>query len=391
MTDGGFELPGFRVAGAPVFNYALGPDMGIGEHPDVTVMLDLAMVFGSRLWGHDVYLDSVEQHAPGLGDLYAHELRDQANAALCTRVAGELGEAPDAWRALVLHTGSEAVETGIKTSLRATGRSRLMAFEGGYHGTSGMALAVTHGEQFREPWAKQLPSTVRWSPWGEVPRLTRAVAAVVVEPWQGRAGVIAPPEGFLAALREECDRVGALLVLDAVMCGAGRTGPTIAETLTEARPDVICLGKAIGCGLAASAVVVRAEHAVAAWEHGPVEPAHTSSTLGDPFACLGILRALELLETRAGEIDAASGAWRGSLTSLAADANLRLRGTGLLWALDTGVAGRGVELAWRLRDEHRILVVPSGLDGASITLYPPATGIDLERERFVDAVLAVQR
>jgi acetylornithine/succinyldiaminopimelate/putrescine aminotransferase len=388
---GSLEVPGFRLPGAPVFTGALGTSMFHGRLPDPTPVLDLAMVFGSRLWGHDLPVDDdVLGAAPGSGDLYAHELRDLACSALCERVARELDEDREEWRALVLHTGSESVETAIKTALRATGRTGMVAFHGGYHGTSGLALAVTHDLRFRESWSAQLPDTVRWSTWGFVPALDEHTACVVVEPWQGRAGVIPPPAGFLALLREECDRVGALLVLDAVLCGAGRTGATIAQELTEARPDIICLGKAIGCGLTASAMVARAGIAADAWDRGPVEPAHTSTSLGDPLACAGILAALERLGSRAPELEVAAAAWNLELLRLVAERRdrLELRGLGLLWALDTGRDGGGLELARRLLHEHQVLVVPSGPSGSSITLYPPVTVSELERERTIAALAA---
>jgi len=358
------EFPGFHLPGAPVFSRASGTSMD--------GVLDLAMVFGSRLWGHDLsFLEQALDAAPGCGDLYTHELREQACQALCARVASETGEAADAYRALVLHTGSEAVETAIKTALRATGRDRIIAFEGGYHGTFGLALAVTHGAAFREPWEAQLPDTVSWSPWGEVPELDERIACVVLEPWQGRAGVLPPPPGFLAAVRAECDRVGALLVLDAVLCGAGRTGPTIAEGLTDARPDLLCLGKAVGAGVPASAVVARTDIASAAWDRGPVEPAHTSTHVGEPIACLGILHALMRLERDAGSLEEGALAWETALRQVATERGWNLRGTGMLWALDTAVPGTGVELAQELL-EGGILTVPSGLDSSAISLYPSA-------------------
>lgn len=383
-----FEVPGFHVPGAPVFNGAAATSMGAGEFPDAYAVLDLGMVFGSRLWGHDLELGVGPTSAPGLGDLYTHELREAACRALCERVADELREDADAWRALVLHTGSEAVETALKTALRATGRDRMVAFTEGYHGTFGLALAVTHRPDFWKPWAAQLPGTVRWMDWGAVGPLDGDVACVVVEPWQGRAGVVPPPDGFLPLLREECDRVGALLVFDAVLCGAGRTGPVLAEALTTARPDILCLGKALGAGVVASAVVMRREVADAAWEHGPVEPAHTSTSIGDPLACAGILRSLELLTACEPELREACVAWAGCMARLGEATGLEHRGLGLLWALDTGRVGGGVKLAGALLDDHRVVVVPSGPDGASITIYPPAIGTPLERERFVAAVEA---
>ena len=381
------EFPGFALPDTPVFNHAVAATSFAGEFPDTVAMLDLAMVFGSRLWGHDMTVPALD--APGLGDLLTHASRARACARLCERVAEEHPDITDAdeLRALVLHTGSEAVETAIKTATRATGRDRLVAFEGGYHGTFGLALAVTHRAEFREPWAAQYAhDVVTWGPWGVVPQLDETVACVVVEPWQGRAGVLAPPDGFLAGVRAECDRVGAVLVLDAVLCGAGRTGPTIAAELASARPDIVCLGKAIGGGFTASAAVARTALATAAWERGPVEPAHTSTSIGDPIACLGILDALDRLTDRSEELDDAAVAWRELLQPLAREHALELRGTGLLWALDTNVAGSGLELARRLLDEHDVIVVPSGIDAASITLYPAVVTTDLERERFVVAL-----
>ncbi len=386
-TPASHELPGFHMPDSPVFGGAMGTSMFHGPLPTPTPMLDLAMVFGSRLWGHELPVDAdVLGAAPGVGDLFTNELRERACTALCERVARELHEDASEWRSLVLHTGSEAVETAIKTALRATGRTRLAAFQDGYHGTFGLALAVTHGARFRDSWSAQLPDTVRFASWGFVPALDRDVACVVVEPWQGRAGVIPPPRGFLSLLREECDRVGALLVLDAVLCGSGRMGATIAAELTEARPDIVCLGKAVGCGLTASAVVCRTGVAADAWDRGPVEPAHTSTSLGDPLASAGILAALDRLDRRAGELDAAASAWDSTLRPMAADAKLRLRGRGLTWALDTGVIGGGLEYATHLLAKHRIVVVPSGNDGSSFTIYPPATCSDLELERFAAAV-----
>jgi acetylornithine aminotransferase len=374
-----------------VFNGAGGSTMFTGELHDLTAVLDLGMVFGSRLWGHDQ--PPLEQHdlgAPGVGDLFTHELRERANTALCERVARELQVEPSELRALVLHTGSEAVETAIKTALRATSRDKVLAYKGGYHGTFGLALAVTHRDEFRAPFANQYADdTVRWARWGMVPALDPGTACVVVEPWQGRAGVVPPPAGFLPLLREECDRVGAALILDAVLCGSGRTGPVLVEAIRDARPAIVCLGKALGCGLTASAVVCRADLASAAWDRGAVEPAHTSTSIGDPVACAGILRTLVRLEHRRQELIEASAAWHACLESVVLASRMKLRGKGLLWALDTERAGGGVRLAQRLLAEHRMLVVPSGPDGSSITLYPPTVCTDLERERFVEACVAV--
>jgi acetylornithine/succinyldiaminopimelate/putrescine aminotransferase len=412
-----YEFPGFHLATSPVFNGARATAQFSGEYPDTTAVLDLAMVFGCRLWGHESLSDvTALLAAPGAGDLYTSEVRERAVAALCERVASEFAAAieagdddgdgdgdevevevedgsevdeitqPDAWRALILHTGSEAVETALKTALRATGRTRMHAFEGAYHGTFGLALAVTHDERFRDPWTAQYAETATWSAWGVAPKLADDTACVIVEPWLGRSGVIPPPAGFHAALREECDRVGALLVLDAVLCGSGRTGATIAECMTDARPDIVCLGKALGGGITTSAVVARTEVASDAWDHGNVEPAHTSTTLGDPAACAAVISSLQMLEQNALQLDVCDTAWRTSLEPLVDELHVDVRGLGLVWSIDTRHAGGGVKLAEQLLDEHRILVVPSGPAGSGITIYPAAITSTGERDRFVHAL-----
>jgi len=427
-TARGSELPGLSLAGSPRFDRASGVTMratGGDDH------LDLAMLFGSRIWGHEPVsrvLDEgaraagggaqVATAAPGLGDLYASELREAASQAL-VRHAALLALTPDElahhahidaeWRhgfalgdaeqvaaerlaAVVLHTGSEAVETSIKTALRATGRTRIVAFEGGYHGTFGLALAATHRPEFREPWAAQYGDTVRWRPWGEGLVLDERVACVVVEPWQGRAGIVPPPEGWLGELRAACDAAGALLVLDGVLCGGGRLAEAWPALLLEASPDLLCLGKAIGCGVAASAVVGRREVLDAAWSLGDAEPLHTSTMLGEPVAALGVLCATARLAdaARQGELAAAASGWHRDLAELADDTGLELRGAGLAWALDTGGRGEGFALAQRLLKEHRIVVVPSGLHGGSVTLLPAAPTPQADRERFIDAVRRVR-
>ncbi|MCZ4495455.1 MAG: Acetylornithine aminotransferase [Thermoleophilia bacterium] len=385
------EFPGFVLPGTPRFNGARATSMFAGDPMDPVSVLDLAMVFGSRLWGHDeatVGLDDLG--APGAGDLYTHAWRANATELATLMLAAELGEDADAWRALILHTGSEAVETALKTALRATGRTKMVAFEGGYHGTFGLALAVTHNPAFREPWAAQYAAdTVRWAAWGTVPTLDEDVACVIVEPWLGRAGVIPPPAGFHAALRAECDRVGAVLILDAVLCGSGRTGPVIAECLTESRPDVVCLGKAIGSGVTASVVLARTALATAAWDRGAVEPAHTSTSLGDPIASAAIVRSISNLRQRSRLLDEHCRAWRAIATGIEFGTKLKVRGVGLLWAFDTRKPGLGLQLAERLLHEHRILVVPSGPKATGITIYPAAAHDEGERERFAVAITSI--
>ncbi len=343
-------------------------------------VLDLAQCFGARIHGHidipQLLRNGLDQlgNAPGLGDLATTGARSSVNAALTTR-AHEQGWTREL-RSLVFHTGSEAVDMAIRTAIMATGRSRIASFEGAYHGTSGCALAATWSDHFRAPLAALLPpeTQIERYPWGIVPEVADDVACVIVEPIQGRAGVRIPPDGFLTGLRRECTRAGALLIVDSVMTGGGRTGDPLVDA--GLNPDLLCLGKAIGSGFPVSAVIAAADVAEAAWgddARAGREPAHTSTHVGDVLGCAAISQSLALYDEldpadRTRDLAAALVPIADRLAGVSKGTELRCRGA--LAAIDTGVPGGGVDLARRLL-EAGVIVVPSGSDGSSITLFPP--------------------
>jgi len=371
-------------------------------------VLDLAMTFGCGLFGHGAAREVLARvthpgadqtgapaaegiAAPGLGDLSSHALRAEACAALCAWAAPVwgAGDVPaHELSALVLHSGSEAVETALKTCIRATGRDGLVAFQGAYHGTFGLALAVTHGAHFRESFTAQYADTVRFEPYGVVPELDQSVACVIVEPVQGRAGVVTPPAGFLAGLRAECTRVGAQLVLDDVLVGCGRLRDPLPGA--DAAPDVICLGKALGSGVAASAVVARAALAAQAWAEGEAEPRHTSTLIGDPVAAAGTLQTLRFLAMT--DLAGPGELWRATLAAAAEELDVQVRGAGLLWAVESREAtpGSGVRLADAMLAQG-VLTVPSGPEGRSITIYPSLVHDDLDAQTFRRALAGALR
>jgi acetylornithine/succinyldiaminopimelate/putrescine aminotransferase len=380
------EFPGFRTPGAPVFGSALGDHM---VDRDGTRYLDLAMGFGVYLHGHGLPIPDLTVGmttvAPGLGDVYAHESRDHATRVLCEAAARSWGDREaDDLRALVLTTGSDAVETALKTALLATGRTRVVAFEGGYHGTFGMALAATHRGEFRQPFAGWVGTDVAFTPYGELPALDESVACVIVEPIQGRAGIIVPPEGFLAALRSACDEVGALLVVDSVLVGSGRCGDVAHGA--ECDPDLLCLGKALGAGVPASAVIARADVAARAWDRGDAEPIHASTFLGHPLSCAAIVRTVENLLPRAPYAERAAR-WEEALTSRLPDAT----GRGLAWGFNTRREGGGVAMARLLLGTYNVIVLPSGHRGESITLLPSLLTRGTDVDDAVDAIVAAAR
>lgn len=381
-------MPSLHVPESPRFSTARG---ALCTDTAGTQYLDLAMGFGVRLFGHGATspIADVAHHvattSSGLGDLYTHELREHALQVVCADAAESWrGADAESLRASIWHTGSEAVETAVKTALLATGRTQIVAFTGAYHGTFGLAMAASWNPAFREPYASQLSDTVRWTPWNEVPRLDEHVACVIVEPIQGRAGVIHPAPGFLEALREACTAAGALLVLDEVLTGSGRSGAMLAGG--DAAPDIVALGKALGGGVPASATVARAEVADAAWGGITGEAIHTSTWVGEPFASAGIIAAHEHRAASTQLRAEASVRWEQTLSAIADHRGFELRGQGLVWALDTGTADAGWNLAQHLLHEHHIIVVPSGYDGRSITLLPSIVDGDMARERLATAL-----
>jgi 4-aminobutyrate aminotransferase/(S)-3-amino-2-methylpropionate transaminase len=280
-----------------------------------------------------------------------HALGDLAEAEVTARLREALPRP-----AKLGVSGEDAVEIALRTALLATGRSGIVAFEGAYHGSGLLALAAGGFERFREPFAPWLPGPVHRRPYGEDPGpLPADAAAVIVEPVQGRAGSRVPPPGFLEALRHRCDESGALLVVDAIYAGLGRTGQMWPG---EDVADVLCVGKPLGGGLPLSAALFYRKGLERVWELGP-EDVYTHTHAGNPLACAAALVVLDevpcLLErvVAAGERFEREG-WHGR---------------GLLRAR-RGDAGEALE--------RGVLVVPAGLDGSLIQATPPLTISDEE-------------
>lgn len=197
-------------------------------------------------------------------------------------------------RVFFANSGTEAVEAAFKIA-RRTGRPHLVAAQGGFHGRTLGALALTGQPAKRAPFLP-LPGDVTHVPFGDVEALRAAVtedtAAVVLEPIQGEAGVVPAPDGYLRAAREITRATGSLLVLDEVQTGIGRTGRWFAHRATEGvDPDVITLAKGLGGGLPIGATLA----------FGPaaelLEPGQHGSTFGgNPVACAAGVAVLDAIE-----------------------------------------------------------------------------------------------
>ena len=149
-----------------------------------------------------------------------------------------------------VNSGAEANENALKVALRMTGRAHVAAVEGGFHGRTAAAGAVTWGAKLK--WY----GFPRTAPGAIAGHVTTDTAAVIVEPVQGLAGAVALGAPFLAALRARCDEVGALLIFDEVQCGMGRTGEPFAANLYGVRPDMLTTAKALGNGFPVAALLM---------------------------------------------------------------------------------------------------------------------------------------
>lgn len=200
-------------------------------------------------------------------------------------------------KSFMCNSGAEAVEGALKLARLSTGRVKIVAAEGAFHGKTFGALSASGREVYKKPFEPLVPGFVH-IPFGETKALEEAVdsdtAAVILEPIQGEGGVITPPEDFLPAARELTNKSKALLILDEVQTGLGRTGRMFACEHWGVEPDVMCLAKALGGGVVPAGCFVAREDL---WENFEENPFLHSSTLGgNPLACAAALATLSVLE-----------------------------------------------------------------------------------------------
>ncbi|MCO6011343.1 acetylornithine transaminase [Actinoallomurus purpureus] len=242
--------------------------------------------------GHPALVEAVSAQVATLAhtsNLFLHE----PEVLLAERLLGLLGAEG---RVFFANSGTEANEAAYKLIRRhaGPGRSYVVAADGGFHGRTMGSLALTGKAKIREPFGP-FAADVRFVTYGSVDELRAAVtgdcAAVFLEPTQGEAGVIAPPEGYLAAARAICDETGAALVLDEIQSGIGRTGAWFQHQHEGVRPDVITMAKGLGGGLPIGACVGLGPYATAFGKGD-----HGSTFGGNPVACAAALAVLDTIE-----------------------------------------------------------------------------------------------
>ena len=208
-------------------------------------------------------------------------------------LARKLVEITGMHKVFLSNSGAEANDGAIKLARLATGRKNFVAFTHGFHGRTLGSLTVTHKPAIREPFLPLEPSCT-FVDYGDLQALEKAVdgsvAGVFVEPIQGEAGVIIPPDGFLAGIREICDRHGALMIVDEVQTGMGRTGKWLAMQHTRIEPDIVTLAKGIASGFPMGALLAREGLEFKRGEHG-------STFAGSPLACAAARATIGVIET----------------------------------------------------------------------------------------------
>jgi len=225
------------------------------------------------------------------------ELLDPFKGMLC-RLLAQIAPG-DLSNAFICNSGTEAIEGAMKIARVATGRSGFLCADGAFHGKTLGALSLMSKAGFREPVEPLLGPVFR-IPFGDADAAERVlrehadeIAAVVMEPIQGEAGAVVPPDDFLPSLRAACDEAGALLIADEVQTGLGRTGKLWAVEHWDVEPDIVCVAKSLGGGVMPVGAIIGRAHVWKALEPNPF--LHTSTFGGNPLACAAAIASLHVI------------------------------------------------------------------------------------------------
>ena len=238
---------------------------------------------------HPAVVEAVAEQLSTLGHV-SNLFASQPQVTLAEKLLSLLGHDG---RVFFTNSGTEANEAAFKAT-RKTGRSTIIAAEGSFHGRTMGALALTSKQEYREPF-EPLPGDVRWVPYGDAAALAAAmddtVAAVILEPIQGEAGVVVPPDDYLVQARQITTAHGALLWLDEVQTGMGRTGSWFDHQGSGIVPDLVTLAKGLGGGLPIGALIGVGSAA------SLLKPGNHGTTFGgNPVAAAAALAVIETIE-----------------------------------------------------------------------------------------------
>ena len=261
-------------------------------------------------------------------------------------------------RVFFCNSGAEANEAALKLS-RRTGRKKIIATQGAFHGRTMGALSLTGQVEKRKAFLPLLPDVLHL-PFGDsramVKKITRRTAMVIVEPILGEAGVVVPPVGYLRSIREACNETGTLMVVDAVQTGMGRTGQWFGYEYEGIKPDVITLAKGLGGGLPLGAMIAlgSANRLFQAGDHG-------STFGGNPIACASALAVIDEIEKE------------NLLAKVAAHGEKIKAAISQIKGVST-VRGQGLLLGIVLEGEWAV-AVKEALQGAGVLVNAPTSAV----------------
>jgi LysW-gamma-L-lysine/LysW-L-ornithine aminotransferase len=351
------------------------------EAADGRQYLDLMTNYGVSIFGYgqpEIEAALMAQLAalPTLHGSFGSDVRVKASVALARRLPMESPSV--CWS----NSGAEAIEAALKFAAIATGKKRFVACRHAYHGKTLGALSATDSPKYRAAFEPLL-----WEfehvPFGDATALAAALddrtAAVLVEPIQGEGGMFVPPPGYLQAVRQAASDAGALLVVDEIQTGCGRTGRFLALERDGLSPDILCLGKGLAGGVPVGATAVSGEVAAAV-----PRGVHTSTFGGNPLACAGALAVLGLLsDGLLAEIDRLGDHFLARLRE-AAPAPCEVRGVGLM----AGVAmPAGRDEALKALQKGGILAIPAGTD--VVRFLPPFVVSEADLDRAAESLAKV--
>lgn len=286
--------------------------------------------------------------------------------------------------AYLTSTGAESTECALKLARKATGRPKFVAFERSYHGRTLGALSVSWREEWRRPF-EPLLDEVAFAPYDDLVAAVETIddrtAAVIVEPIQGEGGIRVPSDDFLPGLRARCDEVGALLIIDEVQGGMGRSGRWFAHQHWDVQPDIITMAKATGGGLPLGAVLASHE-LFQTFVDPPLS--HLTTMGGNPVACAAGIAAFDVIaDGLLDHVEVAGKHLRAELWSLAEahpDLLVDVRGRGLWCAIELRVDANPVVARMQ---ELGVLVGSVLNQSGTVRIMPPLVITLEEIDRFV--------
>jgi putrescine aminotransferase len=322
---------------------------------------------------------------------------DNGNFLLCSKakadLAAKLAEiAPGELRCTMFGSGGgEAIDFAIKLARGHSRRPRVISTVNGYHGHTGFALSANGRAAFREPFEPLMPEFVL-VPYGELPALEDALdertAAVLLEPIQGEGGIIVPPEGYLGAVRAACDRAGALLILDEIQTGLGRTGRWWASEHEHVVPDIMATAKSLGGSLVPISATIFSEELREFLIPNPF--IHLSTFGGSDLACAVALEVIAVIEDE-GLVERAAHMGERLLAGLRTlglrhpEVVREVRGRGLMAGVEYAEDSFGPRMSYHLA-RHGVLAIYSGNQPAVMRLMPSLVVGEEEIDFLLDAL-----